>query len=102
MAATAIRPRNRAVAGGNDEATPFQPTPKRAPRKRLTYEEFLDWCDEDTWAEWVDGEVIILSPASAPHQRLMKFLVTLLELFTRTFDLGEVLTAPMQMRLGQV
>jgi Uma2 family endonuclease len=32
----------------------------------------------------------------------MKFLVTLLELFTRTFDLGEVLTAPMQMRLGQV
>jgi hypothetical protein len=28
------------------------------PPKKLTYEEFLGWCDEDTWAEWVNGEVI--------------------------------------------
>jgi Uma2 family endonuclease len=95
MAATAARPRSRASRA---EIAPS----RRAPRKKLTYEEFLDWCDEDTWAEWVDGEVIVLSPASAPHQQLMKFLITLFELFTRTFDLGEVLTAPMQMRLGQV
>ncbi|RMF86648.1 MAG: Uma2 family endonuclease, partial [Nitrospinota bacterium] len=31
---------------------------------KLSYEEFLAWCDEDTWAEWVDGEVILLTPAS--------------------------------------
>lgn len=31
---------------------------------RMTYEEFLAWCDENTWAEWVDGKVIILPSAS--------------------------------------
>ncbi|HDN80831.1 MAG TPA: Uma2 family endonuclease, partial [Chloroflexi bacterium] len=29
----------------------------------MTYEEFLDWADEDTLAEWVDGEVVMYSPA---------------------------------------
>jgi Uma2 family endonuclease len=72
------------------------------PERKLTYEEFLAWADEDTWAEWVDGEVIVLSPASIPHQRLVRFLLSLLELFTRTFDLGEVLSAPTQMRLRRV
>jgi len=28
---------------------------------RMSYEEFLDWCDEDTLAEWVDGQVVITS-----------------------------------------
>ena len=32
--------------------------------KKLTFEEFLDWCDEDTRAEWVDGEVVMVAPAS--------------------------------------
>ena len=32
--------------------------------KKLTYEEFLDWCDEDTRAEWVDGEVVMGALAS--------------------------------------
>jgi hypothetical protein len=25
----------------------------------MTYEEFLAWADEDTRAEWVDGEVVV-------------------------------------------
>jgi hypothetical protein len=37
----------------------------------ITFEEFLDRCDEDTWAEWVDGEVIVLSPASMRHHMNM-------------------------------
>jgi Uma2 family endonuclease len=65
----------------------------------MTYEEFLAWSDEDTWAEWVDGEVIILMPPNIPHQRIVAFLLTTLRLFTGVFDLGEVLTAPTQMRL---
>lgn len=40
----------------------------QAPSKKMTYEEFLAWCDEDTWAEWVDGEVVMVSPASLSHQ----------------------------------
>lgn len=34
------------------------------PAKKLSYEEFLEWYGKDTWAEWVDGEVIMLTPAS--------------------------------------
>jgi hypothetical protein len=26
----------------------------------MTYEQFLDWADEDTLAEWVDGKVLTL------------------------------------------
>lgn len=26
------------------------------PERKLSYEEFLAWVDEDVWAEWVDGE----------------------------------------------
>jgi Uma2 family endonuclease len=67
---------------------------------RMTWEEFVAWCDEDTWAEWVDGEVIVLSPASIAHQQLMAFLVFLLRLFVRTHDLGVLLSAPTLMRLA--
>ena len=39
-------------------------------KEKLSYEEFLDWCDEDTLAEWVDGEITMYSPASNRHQDL--------------------------------
>ncbi len=69
------------------------------PIGRMTWEEFVAWCDEDMWAEWVDGEVIVLSPASIAHQELMTFLIFLLRLFVRTHDLGELLPTPTLMRL---
>ena len=34
----------------------------------MTYQEFLNWADEDTLAEWVNGKVIMTSPASLRHQ----------------------------------
>ncbi len=46
-------------------------TPKRL---RMSYEEFLAWADEDTLAEWVDGEVVMTSPASKRHQMIVSFL----------------------------
>ena len=67
---------------------------------RMTYEEFLDWADEDTWAEWVDGEVIILSPASLLHQALDTFLLSVLTFFVSFRDLGIVLGPPFQMKTG--
>ena len=30
---------------------------------KMTYEQFLAWADEDTHAEWVNGEVVMTSPA---------------------------------------
>ncbi|HID64952.1 MAG TPA: Uma2 family endonuclease, partial [Anaerolineae bacterium] len=61
--------------------------------------EFLEWCDEDTWAEWVDGEVIVFSPASTRHQDLADFLVSVLRIYAEARNLGVVCSAPFQMKL---
>jgi Uma2 family endonuclease len=71
------------------------------PGMRMSYEEFLEWCGEDTWAEWVDGEVIVLSPASDRHQDLVRFLTAVLSVFIETRELGIVRPAPFQMKLEQ-
>ena len=41
----------------------------------MTEEEFVAWCDEDVQAEWVDGEVIIMSPSSYRHVRIVELAV---------------------------
>lgn len=74
---------------------------KVPPDRKLTYEEFLAWCDEDTWAEWVDGEVVMVSPASERHQAIRGFLETLLSIYVQERGLGRVLGAPFQMRLAE-
>ena len=66
----------------------------------MSYEEFLDWCDEDTLAEWVDGEVIMASPASAVHQTLVGFLLKILDTYAEQRELGQVIAAPFQMKTG--
>ncbi|HXG66625.1 MAG TPA: Uma2 family endonuclease [Blastocatellia bacterium] len=71
-----------------------------APPPRMTYEEFLDWADEDTYAEWVDGEVILLSPATDRHQDLVDFLTALFRHFTEAHQSGVVRSAPFQMKTG--
>lgn len=35
---------------------PKPQTLRKPPRRRLTFEEFVEWLDEDTWAEGVDGQ----------------------------------------------
>lgn len=66
----------------------------------ISYEEFLAWCDEDTRAEWVEGEVIMVSPASRQHQTLSNWLGAILGIYVREQELGEILTAPFQMKIG--
>jgi len=72
---------------------------KEAAPPRMTYEEFLEWADEDTLAEWVGGEVVMYSPASKRHQLLVSFLEKVLGIFVEQHDLGVVLSAPFQMKL---
>jgi len=76
------------------------PTPPvTSPPPRMTFEEFLEWSDEQTFAEWVDGEVIVMSPVSVTHQDIADFLAALLRLFAEAKGLGRVLTAPFLMKL---
>jgi Uma2 family endonuclease len=67
---------------------------------KISYEDFLAWCDEDTWAEWVDGEIVMVSPASKEHQRILSFFVKTLGFFIESHNLGELIPAPFQMKLG--
>ena len=74
----------------------------QSPARKMTYEEFLDWADEDTYAEWVDGEVELMSPANAEHQDVSGFLGALLRLYAEDHDTGRVFNAPFQMKLDNV
>lgn len=68
---------------------------------KMTYEEFLEWADEDTLAEWVNGEVVMTSPASDRHQDLVGFLESVMRPFVEARNLGIVRSAPFQMKLEQ-
>ena len=74
-------------------------SPERMTRHKMTYEEFLAWADEDTLAEWVDGEVVMYSPASDRHQDVARFLTSVLGIYVETRGLGVIRPAPFQMKL---
>lgn len=76
-------------------------TQRQPSQEKMTYEEFLAWADEDTLAEWVGGEVIMVSPASTRHQQLAGFLEKVIGLYVEQRGLGQVLSAPFQMKLEQ-
>ncbi len=67
--------------------------------QKITYEDFLTQY-ADTRAEWVDGEVIMFPSESARHQDISGFLLCLLTIYVQTENLGKVLVAPFQMKLG--
>jgi len=63
---------------------------KAAPEGRVTWDEFLAWLDDKTRAEWVDGEVVPLSPSNLEHQDVIGFLYELVLSFVRVKRLGRV------------
>lgn len=64
----------------------------------MTEAEFEKWVDEDIKAEWVGGEVIIMSPSSIIHVRLVGFLLQIMGAFARQRELGEILGPELQIR----
>ena len=69
------------------------------PRK-ITYDEFLRWDGENQHVEWVDGDIIEMSPVSEEHDRVDGFLFTVLRTFVEQGQLGRVLRDPFQMKTG--
>lgn len=69
------------------------------PEPCLTFEQFLEWVDEDDYAEWVDGEVVFKGTESAAHQHLLGFLICLLRWFMEDHDTGEISSNPFLMKL---
>jgi Uma2 family endonuclease len=77
-----------------------EPTHKAPPAAPVSYDEFLEWADEDVHAEWIDREVTLMPPASNRHQDLVRFLTSLFNMVVETTDAGAVVRpAPFQMKL---
>ena len=72
------------------------------PTGPMTEDEFVAWCDEDVKAEWVDGEVIIMSPASMRHQDIADWLVAILRFYVSAHRLGRVFGSEFMIRLGPI
>jgi Uma2 family endonuclease len=69
------------------------------PPPPVSWEAFHDWLDEDTRAEWVDGVVIEMPPATDEHQVILGFLYRLFMSVVERHDLGVVYLAPFLMKL---
>lgn len=79
------------------EVLPHPPLPKG----KVTYEQFLDWLDDNTHAEWVDGEIVLMSPVEERHDAIVGFLRALIRHLLEHDDLGRELSEPFQVRLPE-
>lgn len=71
-----------------------------SPPRFASEEEFEAWCDEDIKAEYVDGEVVVMPPASIEHDSGETTLGGLIDLFVKKNKLGWVSsTGNFQVRL---
>ncbi len=51
------------------------------PGRPMSEEEFVDWCQEKTRAEWADGKVIIMPAVTIQHARWNLWLASILNQF---------------------
>lgn len=64
----------------------------------VTFEDYIG-IHAETFAEWVEGMVIKLSPATLIHIKLSRFLVFLLDAYLKKMPIAQLLEAPFVMRL---
>jgi Uma2 family endonuclease len=73
------------------------------PGVHLTEDQFwAQYGDEDIKAEWVDGKVIVIPPASRDHVWLNNWLVRLMSEFVDINDVGEVAGPEFPIRLASI
>jgi Uma2 family endonuclease len=85
-----------------ETGTSYQPEAlhREPPPEPMTYEQFLAWADEDTYAEWVNGRVVFMSPVSREHATVAEFLLKLISTFAEIRQAGEAHADPFQMKSG--
>src|SRR3954451_8968443 len=69
------------------------------PGVRMTEQQFEEWCDEDVKAEWVDGEVVLMTPENLESADLGGWLNAVMREVVESFDLGRVIGREFQVRL---
>jgi Uma2 family endonuclease len=70
-------------------------------RVSATYEEYLDRLGEDGIVEWANGEALIHMPPGRRHQNVSDYLLTLLRQYVEYRELGQVVSAPFEVKLGE-
>lgn len=65
----------------------------------LAFEDYLEQY-EGQRAEWINGEVIVMSPVTVDHERKRKYLLLLFEAYFALRPIGQVLGEPVVMRLS--
>jgi Uma2 family endonuclease len=65
-----------------------------------SFEQFLEFANEDISCELLNGVLIIHSPASFQHESIFKFLITILELYSSKKDIGTPLGSRFVMKLS--
>ncbi len=85
------------TSGGSLSVAPGE---KAAQVARGSCEEYLALPSEGPLVEWVNGEIIYHAMPTLPHQDVVTWLLTVLGVFTSFFDLGELFSAPIEMKCG--
>jgi Uma2 family endonuclease len=68
---------------------------------RISFEDFLATIDEDTHVEWVDGQVVPMSPVSERHDEIAGFIYAILRGYLRRKKIrGRAFHDSFQMKLG--
>ena len=78
--------------GPSDVPSPYLPP-------KVSWEEYHDAWDNEDPTEWVDGEIIHVSPENIRHLLLTDFLLDLLKSHVRPHNLGLIMFANFIMRL---
>ena len=65
----------------------------------MTEQEFVAWAYERTRAEWVNGEVTIMSPVNLEHDQLQGWIARLIADFVEENNLGQVCGSEFWLRL---
>jgi Uma2 family endonuclease len=68
---------------------------------RLTFEDWLKFPEDGQRYEIIDGELFVSPSPSVKHQRIVRSLLVLLDRFLRAGSLGEVLPAPIGVKLAE-
>jgi Uma2 family endonuclease len=75
---------------------------EQQPGRRMTEGRFLDWIwtARENRAEWVHGEVLMMSPVSFEHDQIAWWVRTVVQLFVKHHQLGVVCGPEVLMRLA--
>ena len=78
----------------------YLPSSAKLSFPKMTYEQFLRTIPDDVHAEWIDGEVVPMTPVSRDHNELSVFLLVLLCHYVEAQNLGKIFCEPFQMKTG--